>query len=120
MYKFHLELFKLMLFMFSRAKVILRTLSIIVLKRFWIEYKYRLQEKVITVPKKPLFVGLPYFGPLSLQTGAKFRKSLQDILNRCKLQIVLKSQEKLAKAFCFKDCIPKELTSGVVYKFDGV
>ena len=26
-------------------------------------------------------------------------------------------QNKLAKSFCFKDCIPKELTSGVVYKF---
>ena len=28
-----------------------------------------------------------------------------------------KSQNKLAKAFRFKDCIPKELTSGAVYKF---
>ena len=34
-----------------------------------------------------------------------------------KLQILLKSQNKLAKAFHFKDCIPKELTSTVVYKF---
>ena len=33
------------------------------------------------------------------------------------MQIVLKSQNKLAKAFRFKDCIPKELTSSVVYKF---
>ena len=31
--------------------------------------------------------------------------------------IVFKSQNKLAKAFHFKDCIPKELTSSVVYKF---
>ena len=34
-----------------------------------------------------------------------------------KLQIVFKSQNKLANVFCFKDRIPKELTSGVVYKF---
>ena len=33
----------------------------------------------------------------------------------CKLQV--KSQNKLVKAFHFKDRIPKELTSGVVYKF---
>ena len=26
-------------------------------------------------------------------------------------------QEKLANTFRFKDCIPKELTSGVLYKF---
>ena len=30
---------------------------------------------------------------------------------------MIKSQNKLAKAFHFKDCIPKELTSTVVYKF---
>ena len=35
----------------------------------------------------------------------------------CKSQIVFKSQNKLAKAFRFKYRFPKELTSGVVYKF---
>ena len=65
--------------------------------------KYRIQEKVITVPKKTLFLVLLYLGPLSLQT-------------RTKLQIVFKSQDKLAKVFSFKDRIPRELTSGVVYK----
>ena len=32
---------------------------------------------------------------------------------------MFKSQNKLENAFCFKDCIPKELTSGTVYKFQG-
>ena len=44
--------------MFSRATVILRTLSIFVLRRFW---KANIEkEKVIAVPKKPLFLALPY------------------------------------------------------------
>ena len=47
----------------------------------------------------------------------KLRKSLKGILNCCKLKIVFKSQNKLANAFRFKDRIPKDLTSGVVYKF---
>ena len=51
-----------------------------------------------------------------MQIRTKVRKSLKGILNCCKLQ-KFKSQKKLAKAFCFKDRIPKELTSGVVYKF---
>ena len=72
---------------------------------------------MITVPKKTLLLVLPYLGPLSLQIRTKLRKSLKGILNCCKLQIVFKSQNKLAKAFRFKDRIPKELTSGVVYKF---
>ena len=69
------------------------------------------------MPKKTLFLFLPYLGPLSLQTRTKLRKSLKDILNCCKLQIVFKSQNKLAKAFRFKDRTPKELTSGGIYKF---
>ena len=52
-----------------------------------------------------------------MQTRAKLRKSLEGIFNCCKLQILFKSQNKLAKAFRFKDRIPKELKSGVVYKF---
>ena len=76
-----------------------------------------MQEKVITVPKKTLFLVLPYLGPLSFQTRTKLRKSLKGILNYCKLQIVFKSQNKLAKAFRFKDNIPKELTSRVICKF---
>ena len=79
--------------------------------------KYRIQEKVIAVPKKTLFLVCPYLGPLSLQTRTKLWKSLKGILNCCKLEIVFKSQNKLAKAFHFKDRIPKELTSGVFYKF---
>ena len=51
------------------------------------------------------------------ETRTKLRKSLKGIPNCCKMQIVFKSQNKLAKAFRFKDCIPKELTSSVVYKF---
>ena len=51
-----------------------------------------------------------------MQTRTKLRKSLKDIRNCCKLQIVFKSQNKLAKAFRLKDRIPKELISGVLYK----
>ena len=69
------------------------------------------------MPKKTLLLLLPYLGPLPLQTITKLRKFLRDILNCCKLQIVFKSQNKLAKEFRFNDRIPKELTSGVVYKF---
>ena len=82
--------------------------------KVFLDNKYRIQEKVITVPKKTLFLVLPYLGPLSLQTRTKLRKSLKGILNCCKLHIVFKSQKKLAKAFRLKDRIPKEC---VVYKF---
>ena len=35
----------------------------------FLDSKHRMQEKVITVPKKPLFLVLPYLGPLSLSSA---------------------------------------------------
>ena len=49
----------------------------------FLDNKYRVREKVRTVPKKTLFLVLPYLGPLSLQTRTKLRKSLKGILNYC-------------------------------------
>ena len=85
--------------------------------KVFLDNKYRVREKVITVPKKNLFLVLLYLGPLSLQTRTKLRKSLKGILNCCKSQIAFKSQNNLAKVFRFKDRIPMELTSVVIYKF---
>ena len=42
----------------------------------FLDNKHRIQEKVTTVPKKPLFLVLRYLGPLSLHTRNKLRKSL--------------------------------------------
>ena len=59
----------------------------------------------------------PYLGSIFLQTGTKLKKSLKNILNCCKLQIVFKNKTRLGNNFHFKDRIPKDLPSGVVYKF---
>ena len=53
---------------------------------------------------------------MSLQTKTKLKKSRKNILNCCKLQIAFKNKTRLGNNFQFKDQIPKDLTSGVVYK----
>ena len=75
------------------------------------------RPQLITVEKKTLFLSLPYLGEISLQTRTKLRKSLKGLLNSCKLQIVFKSQRKLSNLFRFKDRLPYDLVSGVVYKY---
>ena len=72
------------------------------------------KETTLTVEKKPLVLVLPYLGSISLQTRTKSNKSLKNILSCCKLQIVL---TRLGYNFHFKDQISKDLTSGVIYKF---
>ena len=55
-------------------------------------------------------------GNISLETRTELKKSFKDILNCCKLQIVFKTQRKLANVFRFKDCL-SFLVFGVVYKY---
>ena len=38
-------------------------------------------------------------------------------MNYCNLQVVFESKTRLGNTYQFKDQIPKNLTSGVVYKF---
>ena len=73
--------------------------------------------QVTKVEKKFLILPLPYLGDVSLQTRTKSRKSFKGILNCCKLQIVFKSQRKFANVLWFKNCLPFDLVSGVVYKY---
>ena len=75
------------------------------------------KQTTLTVEKKPLVLVLPYLGSISLQTRTKLKKSLKNILNCRKLQIVFKIKTRLGSNFYFQDQIPKDLTSGVVYKF---
>ena len=76
-----------------------------------------LKEKVHTAKNKPLRWVLPYLGTISLQTRTKLQRSIKEVLNCCKLQVIFKIQNKLCNNFRFKDPIPQILTSVVVYKF---
>ena len=73
-------------------------------------------ETTLTVEKKPLNLVLPWLGLIMfIETRTKLKKSLKN-MNCCKLLIVFK-KSILGHAFHFKDCIPKDLTSVVDYKF---
>ena len=52
---------------------------------------------------------------MSLQTRTKLLQALKGVLNYCKLEIVFKT--RLSNYFRYKDPIPKDFISGVVYKF---
>ena len=75
------------------------------------------KETTLTVEKKPLVLVLPYLGSISLQAMTKLKKLSKNVFNCCKFQIVFKNKTRLGNNFHFKDQIPKDLTSGVVYIF---
>ena len=70
-----------------------------------------------TVEKKVLRLVLPYLGPISLQVRTKIRNAMKNTLNHCKLQVIFKNERKLSNMFRFKDRVPYDLVSGVVYEY---
>ena len=76
------------------------------------------KDVTITPPeKRTISIRLPFLGKLSIQ----LRKQLREIYKQCvpnvKLDIVFHSKNRLRNAFSFKDVIPKELQSLVIYKY---
>ena len=67
--------------------------------------------------KKRLLLVLPYLGMISLQNRTKLQQTLKGVLNYWKLEITFKCQTRLSNSFHYKSPIPKDLISGVVYKF---
>ena len=64
-----------------------------------------------------LILALPFLGNLSLQTKTKLQNVLKRVLGCCKIQIAFKSKRNLSNVFHFKDLLPYELISRVVYEF---
>ena len=80
--------------------------------------KLHVPKKVIsTVPKKELFIVLPYLGTLSSNLKQKLRSCFKNSLPKCNIKIILNSTNRLSSLFRLKDVIPKELQSYPVYKF---
>ena len=67
--------------------------------------------------RKRLLLVLPYLGVVSLQTKTKLQQAIKGVLNCCSLEIAKKYKTKFSNSFRLKDPIPKDLISGVVYKF---
>ena len=71
----------------------------------------------LTVDKKELSITLPYLGNLSLAIRTRLQNSINRNLPFCKIKVIFKSTTRLGNFFRFKDKVPFNLRSNVVYKF---
>ena len=69
-----------------------------------------------TVPKKELFIVLPYLGMSSLCLRTRLQKNINSNMSFCKVKIIFKSSTQSGNFFRFKDKIPLCLRSKTVYK----
>ena len=78
---------------------------------------YIIKRQVQTVDRKKLLLILPYLGKFSLQSKDKLQKLFEKKLPFCSLQIVFKTNKRIANFFPFKDKVPSSLVSHNVYYF---
>ena len=71
----------------------------------------------ITVPKKEVRIVLPFLGQFSLNLRSRLYNCFNKTLPQCNLKVIFQSKNRLSNLFRFKDSIPKELRSHIVYKF---
>ena len=72
---------------------------------------------VPNVPKRNVFVKLPFLGSTLFQIRKKLQKLFSDKLTSCNLKIVFTSPVRVKSFFTFKDKLPKILHSGLAYNW---
>ena len=74
------------------------------------------KQVYLTAPKKELLKILPFLGTMSSNLKRKLQTSIRNSLPKCNIKVVLKSTNHLSSLFRFKNVVPKELRSHLVYK----
>ena len=72
---------------------------------------------MLTVPKKQLYLVLPYMGKMSALVKSGLARSLHKRLPFCKVKIAFKTCNRLKNYFSFKDVVPEPLRSCQIYNF---
>ena len=65
-----------------------------------------------------MFVPLPFLGPLSFHIRRQLQRVLHSSYPQLEFRFVFQNKNTLATLFPFKDKIPRELQSFVVYKYE--
>ena len=87
------------------------------IKLFFDKLFLKKKEKNPTVPRKVITISLPFMGKDSLKIRSKLIKIAQSYFFACKLQVIFNSSKRLGSFFNFKDKVPLNARSLVLYKF---
>ena len=72
---------------------------------------------MLAVPKKQLYLVLPFMGKMSALVKSGLARSLHKRLPFCKVKIAFKTSNRLKNYFSFKDVVPEPLRSCQIYNF---
>ena len=78
------------------------------------EKLYIKKHVMLTVPKKQLYLVLPFMGKMSTLVKSGLIRSLHKRLALCKEKVIFRTSCCLKNYFCFKDAIPEPLRSSQI------
>ena len=78
---------------------------------------FKKRVMITTVPRKTLFLVLPYIATQSLRLKTKIKELFKDQLPSGKLEITFKSTQRMSSCFSFQDVIPRTSLSHVIYEY---
>ena len=114
MFKFHFEIEKLKEILLSNGysnKFIEKCISKF-MNKLYIE-----KPVMSTVPKKQLYLVLPFIGKMPALVKPGLARSLHKRLPFCKVKIAFKTSNRLKNYFSFKDVVPESLRSFQICNF---
>jgi hypothetical protein len=76
--------------------------------------------KQITANRKPLYLSLPYYGPESETLYNEMTTKLSLLYPQVKFYLSLTNKSTIRSLFNFKDSVPLELRSDIIYEFSCV
>ena len=85
-------------------------------KRF-LDKRYISKVPVLTVPKKKLFISLPFFGLLSDELAVFLKEILPEYYPQINFNLCFKNSFTIASFFNYKDRLPADLCSNVIYEY---
>ena len=77
----------------------------------------RSKVTVPTVPRRLIYFPISYTGKHSLNVRNKLSKLLREFYPQCLIRVIFKPEKTIHNMFRFKDMIPTDLTSSVVYQY---
>ena len=69
------------------------------------------------VPKKPFYLSLPYFGHKSVLLVKQLNALISEYFPHIDPKLILSNNQRIGTFFKYKDTLPKNLQSSVVYKY---
>ena len=85
-------------------------------KRF-LDKRYISKVPVSTVPKKKLFISIPFFGLLSDERAVFLKEILPEYYPQINFNLCFKNSFTIASFYNYKDRLPADLCSNVIYEY---